>query len=151
MRRLNMFRAIAVALAIMLVGGLTYLLISHVYAGNDGSHAIFQLWPAMAFYANPLNLLKLENTYGLPLFKGYGILILGWLTLMMAYGWKEVPLRFRRHLILAAIINLPLFLLFCAEGEIRNLSMTFVGLVILIAGALQRWMRKQAAVATLTA
>jgi hypothetical protein len=36
-------------------------------------------------------------------------------------------------------------LLFCAEGEVRNLSMLYVAIVALIAGALTRWLAMNAA------
>ena len=140
MVRLSVRNAVAAALATAFVSGLTYLAIRLAYAENDGQNAILQLFDNVIFYANPLNLFLLDQTYGLPLFKGYGIVVFGWFAILMAYGWRVVPTSIHRHLQLAAIINVPLLLLFCAEGEVRNLSMLYVAIVALMAGALQRWL-----------
>jgi hypothetical protein len=140
MVRLSGRKAVATALGAAFVSGLTYLAIRQVYAANPGSNAVFQLFDNILFYANPLNLLLFDQTYGLPLFKGYGIVFLGCFAILMAYGWRMVPSYIHKHLMLAAVINVPLLLLFAAEGEMRNLSMLYVGIVALIAGALQRWM-----------
>src|SRR5690606_19872404 len=102
MVRLNGRKAVAAALGATFVSGLTYLAIRHVYAANPGSNALFQLFDNILFYANPLNLLLFDQTYGLPLFKGYGIVFLGWFAILMAYGWRMVPSYIHNHLMLAA-------------------------------------------------
>lgn len=143
--RLSLRSAIATALGAAFLSGITYLAIRQAYAANDGQNVIFQLFDNLAFYANPLNLFLFDQTYGLPLFKGYGIVVLGWFAVLMIYGWRTVPGYIHQHLMLAAVINVPLLLLFGAEGEVRNLSMLYVATVALIAGALHRWL--EAAVA----
>lgn len=139
--RLPLRTAIAAALGATFVSGLTYLAIRLAYAGNEGDNAIFQLFDNVLFYLNPLNLFLFDQNYGLPLFKGYGLIVLSWFALLVVYGWREVPRPIHDHLKLAAAINVPLLLLFCAEGEMRNLSMLYVPIVVLMSGALQRWMR----------
>jgi hypothetical protein len=69
--------------------------------------------------------------------------MLCWFATLMMYGWKVTPNYIRQHLALAAAINIPLFLMFCAAGEMRNLSMLYVGTVALMAGALHRLMRSE--------
>lgn len=145
MVRLSLRNAIGAALAAAFVSGLTYLVVRYAYAANDGQNAILQLFDNLLFYANPLNLFMIDQTYGLPLFKGYGIIVLGWFAILMTYGWRMVPSYIHKHLMLAAVINVPLLLLFCAEGEVRNLSMLYVAIVALIAGALTRWLTMNAA------
>jgi len=141
MHRLSMRNAMLGALTAAFVSGITYLGIRMAYAGNPGSNAIFQLFDTLPFYANPLNLIAFDQTYGLPLFKGYGLIVFAWFGLLMTYGWRQVPRYIQDHLKLAAIINIPLFLLFCAEGEMRNLSMLFVSTIVLIGAAAQRWLQ----------
>lgn len=138
--RLSLRNAIATTLGAAFVSGLTYLAIRQIYAANEGQNAIFQLFDNLPFYANPLNLFLFDQTYGLPLFKGYGIVVLGWFAVLMIYGWRMVPEYVHHHLMLAAAINVPLLLLFGAEGEVRNLSMLYIAVVALIAGALHRWL-----------
>lgn len=141
MRRKGLVGA-AVACALTgLVSGVTYLLVRDAFAGNAGSTAIFQLSRNLAFYTNPSNLFLLENTYGVPFLKASGALFVGWLLLVFSYGWREAPVEFRRHTLLALLVNAPLFLLLAAAGEMRNLSMVFVGAVLMTGGALQVLLR----------
>ncbi len=140
MVRLSLRTAIATTLGATFLSGLTYLAIRLAYAGNEGDNAIFQLFDNLLFYLNPLNLFLFDQSYGLPLFKGYGLIVLAWFAILIVYGWREVPRPIHDHLKLAAAINVPLLLLFCAEGEMRNLSMVYVPVVVLMSGALQRWM-----------
>jgi hypothetical protein len=127
----------------VMISGLCYFYIRSSFSGNPGSDTIFQLSKNIVFYINPLNLLKMDQTYGLPLFKAYGVVMLCWFATLMMYGWKVTPNYIRQHLALAAAINIPLFLMFCAAGEMRNLSMLYVGTVALMAGALHRLMRSE--------
>jgi formate/nitrite transporter FocA (FNT family) len=60
------------------------------------------------------------------------------LALVVARGWPASPPALRRHLLLAATINLPLLLVFSATGELRNLSFLYVGLALLVARAMDR-------------
>jgi hypothetical protein len=47
---------------------------------------------------------------------------------------------FKRQFQLALAINLPLFFLFVAPGEIRALSMLYPGLLIMLGLALNHWL-----------
>ena len=109
------------------------------YAGNDGQNTIFQLFDNLQFYTNPLNLFLFDQTYGLPLFKGYGVVVFCWIAVLNV-RLAGRPSYMHQHLKLSAAINVPLFLLFCAEGEVRNLSMLYIAIVVLMAAALQRWL-----------
>jgi len=51
-------------------------------------------------------------------------------------GWRSLPQPIQRHALIAAAINIPLFLLFCAPGELRDLSMLSIALLLLIAANL---------------
>jgi hypothetical protein len=64
-------------------------------------------------------------------------------------GWRKLPQAIQRHGQIAAVINFPLYLLFCVPGEIRDLSMLFVTFFLLLAANLTRWIDEGAgAVAT---
>ena len=53
-------------------------------------------------------------------------------------GWKAFPVRWKRHLRISLIINIPLYLTLCWLDELRNLSLLFVAFTVLIACALHR-------------
>ncbi|WP_409560549.1 hypothetical protein [Hyphomicrobium sp. MC8b] len=118
-----------------------YAVVHQIYSGNPGSTAIFQFFRHLSFYANPLNLFGFDQTYGLPLFKGYSLIMFAWIAVFAYYGWPNTPHYIKAHIAIAAIVNIPLFFLFCAEGEMRNLSMLYVGFFVLMAMAMQKWLQ----------
>jgi hypothetical protein len=140
MIRLKLIPALATTGAMVLISGLTYMFVRAAYVHNGGGNALFWLPQTIWFYLNPVNLLLVESTYSVLLFKGYGIVMFAWFGLVVALGWKTMPIWLHRHIILAALINVPLFFLFCAGGEIRNLSMLFIGMAITSAAAVQGWL-----------
>ncbi|MDB5440957.1 MAG: rane protein of unknown function [Caulobacteraceae bacterium] len=140
MIRRKLIPSLATVGAMVLISGVTYLWVRSAYAGNGGGNALFWLPQTIWFYLNPVNLLLVESTYSVLLFKGYGIVMFAWFALVVALGWKGMPTWLHRHVILAALINVPLFFLFCAGGEIRNLSMLFIGMAITSAAAVQGWL-----------
>ena len=132
------YAGMAVWLLSLLAAGLTYLLVRSMYAGNPGGTVEYQLIDNLKFYANPLSLLKITVTYGLPYPAGYSLVSVAAIAVTAVLGWRTLPDRFRRHAIVAAIINVPLTLLFAFPGEMRNLSLLYPSLVLLMAGAVDR-------------
>lgn len=51
-------------------------------------------------------------------------------------GWRQLPAAIQRHGQVAAAINIPLYLLFCTPGELRDLSMLYVVLMLVLAANL---------------
>jgi hypothetical protein len=110
------------------------------YAGNPGTTVDFQLWDNLLFYVDPGNWLRTENTYGILLPRGFSIVFVLVFAGLLAKAWRGLPLVLRNHGAAAAAINLPLFFLFCSPGEMRNLSMLYPTLLLLIACALSAWL-----------
>ena len=117
LNKLSWMKAVATAGVAALVSGVTYMWVKSAYTGNSGGATIFQLVDNIRFYANPVHLFTLELSYGVAFFKGYSLVVLAWFALLIKYGWPRAPLAIRRHLCIAAIINLPLLLLLCAGGS----------------------------------
>ncbi len=137
--RLGWPRAIAACGAMTVGAAAIYLLIRHAFAGNAGGAFELHLVNNLLFYINPLHLFKAEETYGLPLFRGYSLVILLFIGLIAYAGWRGAPTVLRQHLGLAVLINAPLFFALAYQGEMRNLSLTFVGWTLLLSIAMQRW------------
>jgi hypothetical protein len=130
------YAGMAVWLLSLPAAGLTYLLVRSMYAGNPGGAVEYQLIDNLKFYANPLSLLKITVTYGLPYPAGYSFVSVAAIAVTAILGWRALPDRFRRYAIVAAIINVPLTLLFAFPGEMRNLSLLYPSFVLLMAGAI---------------
>ena len=102
-------RAIAILLTLILIAALIYLDL-----------------PIIDRY------LIVEHTYsvlsGEQLFIPH-LLMLGWL---INSTWSRLPEVWKRHTMIAASINFPLWILFCYPGELRNLSMLYPTLVLML-------------------
>jgi hypothetical protein len=131
--------AVITVVAMVFTSAVVYLAIRYLFRDNPGVASDFQLRYALEWYANPLHLLEKEKTYGLMLFKAYSLIGIGFAALFAASGWPRAPKVLREHVALTLLINLPLFLLMGYHGEMRNLSLTFVGWTVLAACAIQTW------------
>ncbi len=112
-----------------------YLLLREHYAANPGSAVELKVSENIRYYLNPGSLLTLDSTYGLMAPPGYSIATLVLVAALVATGWRRLPLAVRRHALLMAIINFPLFLVLGHFGEVRNLSLLYPALTFLIAQA----------------
>ncbi|MCY1194148.1 hypothetical protein D9M72_54400 [compost metagenome] len=142
-RNLPRAQAAAMVAALLFVCGCVYLALRMRYAGNPGSTVDYQLWDNLRFYADPGNWLRTESTYGVLLPRGFGVISLLAFAGIAVSGWASLPQALRRHALMALSINLPLFLLFCSPGEMRNLSMLYPALMCLMALSLTCWMKRE--------
>lgn len=127
----------AVALLVLLAG-LMNVALKVAYLEAVGGAAEFHLLANLEAYVTGSAYFRLETTYGLV---GPARAFVGTLAVLGIVLWRAWPLAprvVRRHLAICAIVNLPLFLAFCATGELRNLSTTFTGLVLLVAFLIDR-------------
>lgn len=128
----------AVALtSCILVSAIANLAVKTHFSTNNGGVAIFHLVDNLTNYFDPSVYLGLENTYGLPGPSRMFILTLLVICIIFTNGWEFIPSYFRAHAIIAALVTLPLLLLFCAAGELRNLSFLYVVFVIFIAKTME--------------
>lgn len=134
--RSRRFATLSVAAA-MTMAGIVYAWQRVRFAGRGGGATEFHLWDQLRFFTQPLDWLLPDWTYGLPLPHALGIVSLVAVAGLVWTGWAALPGVWRAHAAIAAAINLPLFLLFCAAGEARNLSMLFPTLLLLIAIAIR--------------
>jgi len=111
-------KAATVVAGLVFVCGCVYLALRVRYAGN---------W------------FRTESTYGVALPKGLSAVMVLMIAGVAVTGWRLLPAPFRLHVLMALAVNVPLFLLFAAEGEARNLSMLYPSLLVLMAMALTAW------------
>jgi hypothetical protein len=132
--RLAALGAAATALASAAVNAAT----RSYYQGAPGTAVEVHILGNLAQYLHLATYRAVETTYGVPGPAGLFAGTLALLVLVALRGWPNCPREVRRHICVAAAINIPLFLFFCAAGELRNLSLTYIGLVILVASAMDR-------------
>lgn len=125
--------ALVAIAATVAVSGIVNAWIKWLYVGAPGDVAQLQLLSNIEQYFYLSTYAQLEVTYGMVGPSGAFLGTLLVVAIVVLRGWSSCPPVARRHLLIAAALNLPLFLVFCAPGELRNLSMLFVGFVILLA------------------
>lgn len=121
------------------------LLIKMYYADNPGDLVQTQLLSHIKWLLHPSAYMEFEVNYSMPTPKGFNIVHLVLIALVAGNAWRYLSPTIRQHFWIAFIINFPLFLAFCYRGELRNLSMLYVTLVLMIciniSMFLQRWYR----------
>lgn len=119
--------------ATVAVSGAVNAWIKWLYATAAGDVAHLQLLNNIEKYFHLSTYTQLEVTYGMVGPSGAFLGTLLVVGIIAVRGWSSCPPVARQHLMIAAALNLPLFLVFCAPGELRNLSMLFIGFVVLLA------------------
>ncbi len=122
---------ICLAMALAIATGVNVWVRFH-FAGLPGGGAEYHLRANMMNYLLPWKgaYTELEITYGLLGPGGAFFATLLALGLVVRLGWRRMPPHWRRHAALAAAINIPFFIVFCATGELRNLSLLFPVLAV---------------------
>jgi hypothetical protein len=130
-------RTVGLGMAVM-ASGVTYLVLRAGFLSNAGGAVEFHLLENLHFYSTPSSYFRREFTYGYALPAGVSVVNLAVLGAIICLGWPELPMRWKRHAGIALCINIPLFVTLCWLDELRNLSLLFVALTVLIASALHR-------------
>ena len=117
-----------------------YLPIRLHFAGNTGGTVEWHLQDQVTFLLHPLSVDNLiDRTYDL-MFPAFSSLIpFAILVWTVWRGWRLLPTWAKRHAQFAAVINVPLYLLFCMPGEFRDLSLLFISFLLILAVNLQQW------------
>jgi hypothetical protein len=103
------------------------------FSGNSGASVLVEWIYQVVFFLRPINLIDVEKTYGIMTFRAFTLLPAILIIWTVRRGWSRLPLAIRRHGKIAVMINFPLFFLFCAPGELRDLSMLYIVFMLLLA------------------
>ena len=118
----------------------TYLSIHMKFAKNPGGTVWFFLPDQLAQLMHPLSLIKLtQEVYGLPMLSALTIVPAALAIWTIWTAWPHLPQAFKRHAQIAAAINVPLYVLFCVPGELRDLSMLYISLLVILTVNLSNW------------
>jgi hypothetical protein len=115
-----------------------YYFIKHKYSLNPGGTVMWQLRKNIDFWLNPETYFLWHDFYApMILFpRGLNIILLAVLASLLFWQWGEKPLFAKRLFVVAMLINIPLFILFCWQDEMRNLSFLFLPVYLLIVNTL---------------
>jgi hypothetical protein len=128
------YRLVLFTIASVFLAAVVNFVVKSVYANNEGAALEFHLQDNIRFYLNPLDyLFSHESGYGTILPKGFSIIILLSIFIIVSKSWQFLERPIKQHTLVALAINIPLFILFCYRDELRNLSMLFIAFTIMIA------------------
>lgn len=130
--KFSMRKTLAIETGLLAVGGAVNLLVKLYYADNPGGVVEEQLLRHLEWLLNPSSYFLFEVNYGAVTPKGFSVIYLIILAFLVRNAWTYLPPAFKRHGLIALAINLPLFIAFCYQGELRNLSMLFVTFAVLL-------------------
>ncbi|MBR5913616.1 MAG: hypothetical protein IKZ58_04595 [Selenomonadaceae bacterium] len=112
------------------LSGLVYLYVKNLYAGNAVGMTEFHLWSHIEDLSR--GWLGLEFNYGVMFGAGMFLPHIIFVAWIVKNSWGQLPEHWKNHIKFAATINVPLYILFCATGELRNLSMLYIGFIAMI-------------------
>lgn len=127
---------------LILICGVIYLTLRIRYQHNPGDPVLLEIVDQIRSLLNPRAMLSgTQEVYGLRIPRVFSVLPLGLLIAAVYRSWGKFPEAIREHAKIAALINIPLYFLFCVPGEMRDLSMLYVTLLFVIALNLDDWFR----------
>jgi len=110
-----------------------YLAIRSQFTHNPGGTLLLQWQEQLKFMSHPMDLMRMEVTYGITGFRAFSVFPLALLVWIVWRGWRLLPPEIQRHGQIAAAINIPLYFVFCMPGEMRDLSMLYIVFMSLLA------------------
>ncbi|MDR5826167.1 hypothetical protein QCE64_37485 [Caballeronia sp. LZ043] len=117
---------------LLVVAAAVNMVIKHKYALNNGSVMEFQLSSHLQYLLNPRNYLRTEINYGMLMTKGFNLLNLLLVALVVKSGWHGLPKHARQQGLIAIVLTVPLFIAFCYRDELRNLSFMWVTFALVV-------------------
>ena len=128
-----------ISVGLALAGSVAINLYEHWrWLGNRGEIIQVHVGEQVRAFLRPTFLVSRDVIYGMTSPQAVNIVMLVALVTVVRRGWPALGEPMRHHCRLALAINLPLYLLFCAPGEIRNLSLLFPSFFMLLAAMLDR-------------
>lgn len=82
-----------------------------------------------------------ERTYGMLMVPALTVLPMALLVWTVWRAWPLMSPTMKRHVQIAAAVNIPLYLVFCWPGEFRNFSLMNMSFLFILATNLKAWFR----------
>lgn len=127
---------------LIIIGALINAYIKYRFRFNPGVVAEFHLWENLRFYFNPASYFRFAINDGILTPNEFNVINIFMIVRMLRSAWKFLGSGAKWHVLVCALINFPLFFLFCAPEELRNLSMLYMALVLFISVNIREWVRR---------
>ena len=124
--RFGMRKALMLTVGTVFVAGLAYLVVHLHYAGNPGGTTEVHILDHLQQLLSMKTYWYTSTTYGMPLGAQMFLPHVLYVIWIVRRAWQFLPAPWRMQAKIAAVITLPLYWMFCAVGELRNLSFLYV-------------------------
>lgn len=121
----NKKQNVVVLLLCFLLSGATYLYVHTVFSGNGGGTVELHLWQHLSRLFYWKDYVNITEIYGLRFGGGMFFLHIIFVMYLLRSAWSQLGKAWKYHLAILSAVMIPLYLCFCAVGEIRNLSLYF--------------------------
>lgn len=138
--RFSFRTTLTVQFGLLVVATAINLIIKLKYAQNGGGIVQVHLINNLLFLINPTSYIRFEYNYGIPITKGFNLINIIMVAALVRTAWGKLLPAVRQHLKIALLVNVPLFLAFCFNDELRNFSMLNVGFAIIIATSIAAYL-----------
>jgi len=140
--RFSLRQTLAIGTLLLGIAVAINLAVKFYYADNPGGFIVNQLPDHIYWLLDPRSYFLFEVNYGAVTTKGFHVIHLIMVAFIARTAWRYLTPLLRQHVLIAAAINIPFFIVFCYQGELRNLSMLFVGFTLMISIAISRYFQK---------
>jgi hypothetical protein len=138
-RRSSRINALAGTGVLGLTCAAVYCVLRSHFQNNPGGTVAVHLMEQIQTIPHPSNMFSPETTYGMTSIRSFNPLSVALIAWTLWRGWRSLPRAIQRHAQIAAVINFPLYFLFCNPGELRNFSLLYITFLLLLAANLTTW------------
>ncbi|MBQ6976750.1 MAG: hypothetical protein IJQ16_09400 [Selenomonadaceae bacterium] len=133
MKKLDFKKSVAYVLGAMFVAGVTYLLVLSRFAGNPGDMADWRIIDHAQDIFRLNSYFITDSIYGIALPSRMFITHIIYVVWIAKTSWKYLTDDWKLHIKIATVINGILYFMFVLPGELRDLSLLQMSLMILTA------------------
>lgn len=124
-------KSAAMTLGIIFTAGISYLYVRQIYLNNPGDMADGRFFEHMENIFDIKSYFLTDSIYGLPLPSRMFFLHVIYVLWIIKNFWHKLSDEWKLHAKIAVVINTILYFMFVVPGELRDLSMLYVSLMIL--------------------
>lgn len=117
----------------IIISGVTYCWIKQQFLGNPGGMVEFQLGNHVRNLFNWYSYVAWEVNYGIITGSQMFLLYIFMVAYIIRQSWNNLSGSWKLHTKIVVTIQWPLYIFFCAPGELRNLSMFYVTFCVMLA------------------
>ena len=124
-------KSAAITLASIFFSGLAYLYVREMFINNPGDAADGRFFEHMEHILEISSYFLTDSIYGVPLPSRMFFLHIIYVLFIAKISWRKLSDNWKNHIKIALVINGILYFMYVVPGELRDLSMLYISLMVL--------------------